>query len=85
MKIVYLYGEILSETKTYSNPYKFNGKELDTETGLAYYGAQVVANVSSNGFLNKTETKVIKTVMDKQVEFFNASLRKGIENDTNGK
>jgi len=23
-----------------SNPYKFNGKELDTETGLAYYGAR---------------------------------------------
>lgn len=44
-----------------------------------------MANVTSNGFLNKTETKVIKTVMDKQVEFFYASLRKGIENDTNGK
>jgi len=39
--LVYMpYGEILSETKTYSNPYKFNGKELDTETGLAYYGAR---------------------------------------------
>jgi RHS repeat-associated protein len=37
------YGEILSETKTYSNPYKFNGKELDTETGLAYYGARYYA------------------------------------------
>ena len=39
--LVYMpYGEILSETKTHSNPYKFNGKELDTETGLAYYGAR---------------------------------------------
>ena len=34
------YGEVLCEEKTYSNPYKFNGKELDTETGLAYYGAR---------------------------------------------
>ena len=34
------YGEVLYEEKTYSNPYKFNGKELDTETGLAYYGAR---------------------------------------------
>ena len=42
--LVYMpYGEILSETKTYSNPYKFNGKELDTETGLAYYGARYYA------------------------------------------
>jgi len=51
--LVYMpYGEILSETKTYSNPYKFNGKELDTETGLAYYGARYYSPYDSYGTLN---------------------------------
>jgi RHS repeat-associated protein len=36
------YGETLLEQGGYSydNPYKFNGKELDKETGLYYYGAR---------------------------------------------
>ncbi len=29
-----------SQTGNYENVYKFNGKELDTETGLYYYGAR---------------------------------------------
>jgi RHS repeat-associated protein len=29
-----------SYTEDYNNPYKFNGKELDEETGLYYYGAR---------------------------------------------
>lgn len=29
-----------SLTEDYETPYKFNGKELDTETGLYYYGAR---------------------------------------------
>ena len=33
------YGEPFVETRSVS-PYKFNGKELDTETGLYYYGAR---------------------------------------------
>jgi len=27
-------------TGTFTNPYLFNGKELDEETGLYYYGAR---------------------------------------------
>ncbi|WP_228372233.1 RHS repeat-associated core domain-containing protein [Chryseobacterium gregarium] len=26
--------------KEYNNPYKYNGKELDSHTGLYYYGAR---------------------------------------------
>lgn len=37
------FGETLAEqsgTQYYQTPYKFNGKELDEETGLYYYGAR---------------------------------------------
>lgn len=36
------YGETMAEQTTgvFDNPYKFNAKELDTETGLYYYGAR---------------------------------------------
>jgi RHS repeat-associated protein len=37
------FGETMAEQKPssyYATPYKFNGKELDTETGLYYYGAR---------------------------------------------
>jgi len=38
------FGETMAEqhslTENYSNPYKFNGKELDEATGLYYYGAR---------------------------------------------
>ncbi len=44
-RIEYLpYGEVWVEDKAtsdgYSTPYKFTGKELDTETGLYYFGAR---------------------------------------------
>ncbi|KGO87064.1 hypothetical protein Q765_07580 [Flavobacterium rivuli WB 3.3-2 = DSM 21788] len=38
------FGETMAEqhslTEDYATPYKFNGKELDSETGLYYYGAR---------------------------------------------
>jgi len=36
------FGETMAEQMTgiYDNPYKFNAKELDSETGLYYYGAR---------------------------------------------
>src|SRR5690606_17837605 len=37
------FGETFAEHRrsgTFNNPYKFNGKELDEETGLYYYGAR---------------------------------------------
>ena len=36
------YGEVFLERQNgdYATPYKFNGKELDEETGLYYYGAR---------------------------------------------
>ncbi|UKB85049.1 RHS repeat-associated core domain-containing protein [Chryseobacterium sp. MEBOG06] len=36
------FGETMLEQRTgvYNNPYKFNAKELDKETGLYYYGAR---------------------------------------------
>lgn len=33
-----------SGTASFSSPYRFNGKELDQETGLAYYGARYYDN-----------------------------------------
>jgi RHS repeat-associated protein len=42
------WGESLYEwnsgTASFSSPYRFNGKELDEETGLAYYGARYYDN-----------------------------------------
>ncbi|MDR2008629.1 MAG: RHS repeat-associated core domain-containing protein, partial [Alphaproteobacteria bacterium] len=36
------FGEVFLEERdtTWNTPYKFNGKELDEETGLSYYGAR---------------------------------------------
>ncbi|MDQ6469900.1 RHS repeat-associated core domain-containing protein [Flavobacterium sp. LHD-80] len=36
------FGEVLFEehSSTFSSPYLFNGKELDRETNLSYYGAR---------------------------------------------
>ncbi len=47
------YGELLVDEHTSSEdmPYKFNGKELDQETGLYYYGARYMAPIISL-FLN---------------------------------
>lgn len=43
------YGELLVDEHTSSDdmPYKFNGKELDQETGLYYYGARYMNPVMS--------------------------------------
>jgi len=43
------YGELLVDehTSTEEMPYKFNGKELDQETGLYYYGARYMNPVTS--------------------------------------
>ena len=43
------YGELLVDEHTSSEdmPYKFNGKELDQETGLYYYGARYMHPVTS--------------------------------------
>ena len=43
------YGELLVDEHTSSEdmPYKFNGKELDQETGLYYYGARYMNTVTS--------------------------------------
>lgn len=42
------YGELLVDEHTSSEdmPYKFNGKELDIETGLYYYGARYMNPVT---------------------------------------
>ena len=47
------YGELLVDEHSSSEdlPYKFNGKELDDETGLYYYGARYLNPISSV-FLN---------------------------------
>ena len=47
------YGELLVDEHTSSEdmPYKFNGKELDQETGLYYYGARYM-NPRMSVFLN---------------------------------
>ena len=43
------YGELLVDEHTSSEdmPYKFNGKELDQETGLYYYGARYMNLITS--------------------------------------
>ena len=43
------YGELLVDEHTSSEdlPYKFNGKELDEETGLYYYGARYMQPITS--------------------------------------
>ena len=41
-KVLHIYGELLVDehSSTKEMPYKFNGKELNEETGLYYYGAR---------------------------------------------
>ena len=43
------YGELLVDEHSSSEdmPYKFNGKELDEETGLYYYGARYMQSITS--------------------------------------
>ena len=43
------YGELLVDEHSSSEdmPYKFNGKELDEETGLYYYGARYMQPIAS--------------------------------------
>lgn len=43
------YGELLVDehSSSESMPYKFNGKQLDDETGLYYYGARYMNPVAS--------------------------------------
>ena len=43
------YGELLVDEHSSSEnmPYKFNGKEMDAETGLYYYGARYMNPVTS--------------------------------------
>jgi RHS repeat-associated protein len=43
------YGELLVDEHSSSEgmPYKFNGKEMDEETGLYYYGARYMNPVTS--------------------------------------
>ncbi|TPG33292.1 RHS repeat domain-containing protein [Flavobacterium pectinovorum] len=40
------FGEVLFEehSSSFSSPYLFNGKELDRETNLSYYGARYYEN-----------------------------------------
>ena len=49
-----LFGETMVEmhsfTENYASPYKFNGKELDAETGLYYYGARYYDPKVSNWY-----------------------------------
>ena len=42
------YGEVFIEERngTWNTPYLFNGKELDEETGLYYYGARYLNSIS---------------------------------------
>jgi RHS repeat-associated protein len=47
------FGETMAEqlpSSSYTSPYKFNGKELDAETGLYYYGARYYDPKSSIWF-----------------------------------
>ena len=49
------FGETMAEQKGsgyYQNAYKFNGKELDEETGLYYYGARYYDPHSGPGWLS---------------------------------
>ena len=50
------YGELLVDEHTSSEdmPYKFNGKELDQETGLYYYGARYMNPVISVSYTHLT-------------------------------
>ncbi len=49
------FGETMAEqlgSNYYNTPYKFNGKELDEETGLYYYGARYYDPQGGPGFLS---------------------------------
>lgn len=49
-------------TGVYDNPYKFNVKELDSETGLYYYGARYY-NPRLSILKIKIQEKLLKLMM----------------------
>jgi RHS repeat-associated protein len=50
-----------ANTFNFSSPYRFNGKELDPETGLAYYGARYYQN--KIGVWLSVDPKYMQTLM----------------------
>ena len=82
------YGELLVDEHTSSEdmPYKFNGKELDQETGLYYYGARYMNPVTSlwcgvdkltekytniSGILYCHDNPIIRIDPDGNADYFN--------------
>ena len=58
------YGELLVDEHSSSEemPYKFNGKEMDEETGLYYYGARYMNPVTSLWYGVDKESEKIPSI-----------------------
>ncbi|SHL42830.1 SpvB/TcaC N-terminal domain-containing protein [Flavobacterium chilense] len=77
------FGEVLFEehSSSFSSPYLFNGKELDRETNLSYYGARYY-DAKTSLWLNVDPLAVYNPVMESQF-YVDGQHNGGVFNDMN--
>ncbi|HEY1193218.1 SpvB/TcaC N-terminal domain-containing protein [Flavobacterium sp.] len=77
------FGEILFEehSSSFSSPYLFNGKELDRETNLSYYGARYL-DMKTSLWLNVDPLAIYNPIFEKQL-YFDGQHNGGVYNSGN--
>ena len=65
------FGEVLFEehSSSFSSPYLFNGKELDRETNLSYYGARYL-DMKTSLWLNVDPLATYNPIFEKEFLFW---------------
>ena len=82
------FGEILFEehSSSFNTPYLFNGKELDRETNLSYYGARYL-DMKTSLWLNVDPLSIYNPVIEDETYFdddHNAGLSNSFNHNTYG-
>jgi len=77
------FGEVLFEehSSSFSSPYLFNGKELDRETNLSYYGARYL-DMKSSLWLNVDPLATYNPIFENEF-YFDGDHNGGIYNNSN--
>ena len=77
------FGEILFEehSSSFSSPYLFNGKELDRETNLSYYGARYL-DMKTSLWLSADPLALYNSIIEDEF-YFNGDHNGGIYNPRN--
>jgi len=77
------FGEVLFEehSSSFSSPYLFNGKELDRETNLSYYGARYL-DMKTSLWLNMDPLAIYNPIFEEEF-YFDGDHNNGIYNNKN--